>query len=1042
VTVALIGLVSLSFVLLNIGIYQSARTRLVHERWEQLAASADEKRKDIRAILEQLEHEAEYIARQTRLRERIGHGSAPLSPARALEFERELDQAAASFRLQAVEVVAPDGTVLANTTHGALWRTPNGLALARRVAQTGRVETATEFGVATGKAILMVATPVRAGPDAGPGAVAVIYAGIEECLRPTLADWTGTGPRSGVYLVVREGDEVVILSSPPAGSGLFLGDRLPIGSVRGIAAAMASRGVESNAELKEAPGGALWAVTRALPELGCGLVGQADKATMLAGMRMTLLGLLVLDIGVALLVALAGWLWRRQYYALTAEREMAMTARQAERIQGVFDNAFDAIISFDVNGRVHTVNRAAERLLQRSSTEMIGRPLTQFLHWNTVGGSSVRHRLVLGAVSRTEAIQRDGSELAVEYTLASSGEYEDTLYTAVVRDISERVEAEQQIRAFAEGLEVSNRRLEEANAQLEQASRLKSEFLANTSHELRTPLNGIMGFLQLVLDGMCDSEEEKRDFLGQALQCSRHLLGLINDVLDIAKIEAGKLTLTIEPIDVRSLFDEVYTVTHVQAQQKGLTLAFETPPEGTPPVRGDFGKLKQILINLIGNSLKFTHKGSIVVRVTEQPNVGFHQFEVLDTGIGIAPERRHLIFEKFTQADGSTTRRYGGTGLGLAITRSLVELMGGIIDVDSAGEGKGTRMFFCVPVWRGVDAAAVGDLAAGDDVITGPAGGSVVLVVEDDSVFRKFATTVLHQFGYRTAEAANAEAGWLLARRLRPAVVVLDYALSCADGASLRSGWDLAERMATDPKTRHVPLVFVTGFDAHLREKLRGTVFARQPRHLVKPVDPAQLIAKIEETLGTLPNRALRILMVDDDPAVAAYLSKVLPKERFQLEIVSHGEECLHLLRTQPRRFDLLLLDLMMPDVSGYDVLRDMTLSGTASELPVIVLTNYPEARNEDERRLLEQGLVLDVVSKTSVHEHPQLLPQVIERHLETVQAFHDLDDRDAHRTRGAEQDEPLSVERFVREGLGPRLASRAWRRPPGDTDPDERSAA
>jgi len=176
---------------------------------------------------------------------------------------------------------------------------------------------------------------------------------------------------------------------------------------------------------------------------------------------------------------------------------------------------------------------------------------------------------------------------------------------------------------------------------------------------------------------------------------------------------------------------------------------------------------------------------------------------------------------------------------------------------------------------------------------------------------------------------------------------------------------------------------------------------------------------------------------------VAAYLSKVLPKERFQLEIVSHGEECLHLLRTQPRRFDLLLLDLMMPDVSGYDVLRDMTLSGTASELPVIVLTNYPEAQNEDERRLLEQGLVLDVVSKTAVHEHPQLLPQVIERHLETVQEFHDLDDREGYRVRGAgEQDEPLSVERFVREGLGPRLASRAWRRPSGDTDSDDRRVA
>ena len=178
------------------------------------------------------------------------------------------------------------------------------------------------------------------------------------------------------------------------------------------------------------------------------------------------------------------------------------------------------------------------------------------------------------------------------------------------------------------------------NAQLEEASRLKSEFLANTSHELRTPLNGMIGFLQLVLDGMCDNRDEERDFLKQALQCSRHLLGLINDVLDIAKIEAGKLTLDIERVDVHRLFDEVYTVTHVQAAQKGIKLLFEPPEDKTVQVRGDFGKIKQVLINLVGNSLKFTPKGTITVRASGHPDLGHFMFEVVDTGIGIsrAPE--------------------------------------------------------------------------------------------------------------------------------------------------------------------------------------------------------------------------------------------------------------------------------------------------------------------------------------------------------------------------------------------------------------------
>jgi PAS domain S-box-containing protein len=306
----------------------------------------------------------------------------------------------------------------------------------------------------------------------------------------------------------------------------------------------------------------------------------------------------------------------------------------------MLDNAFDAIIGFDARGRVTTANAAAERLFQRSVAEMEGRPLERFLHWWDTAGPGASEPLALGKVSRSEAVHPDGTKVTVEFSMACSGTGEDLLYTVVARDISETVEAERKICAFAEGLEVSNRQLEEVNAQLEQASRLKSEFLANTSHELRTPLNGIMGFLQLVLDGLCGSKEEERDFLGQALQCSRHLLGLINDVLDIAKIEAGKLALQIEAIDIGTLFDDVYTVTHVQAQQKGLTLLFERPPDDAPPARGDFGKTKQVLINLIGNSLKFTPHGSIIVRAAEQHEVGHYLIEVVDTGIGIPPDLR------------------------------------------------------------------------------------------------------------------------------------------------------------------------------------------------------------------------------------------------------------------------------------------------------------------------------------------------------------------------------------------------------------------
>jgi len=456
-------------------------------------------------------------------------------------------------------------------------------------------------------------------------------------------------------------------------------------------------------------------------------------------------------------------------------------------------------------------------------------------------------------------------------------------------------------------------------------------------------------------------------------------------VLDIAKIEAGKLTVEIVRIDVRQLFDEVQTVTHVQAAQKGVQLRFDAPQNCDYAVRGDFGKIKQVLINLVGNSLKFTPKGSITVRATEHAELGHFMFEVIDTGIGIAAGRQKVIFEKFIQGDGSTTRKYGGTGLGLAISRSLVELMGGIIGVHSEGENRGTRMYFSLPIWRDTEETLDEPEEAPTDRIEGPVGGALVLVVEDDAAFRGYLTTLLHAHGYRTVEARHAEGGWVLARRLRPSVVVLDYAMSCPEGANIRTGWDLAERMTSDPKTRHIPVIFVTGFDTELKDKLKATAFARRPEHLMKPIDGSVLLAKIQELLGSIRGRTVRMLMADDDPSVAAFVRKVLPEERFHIEVASNGDECLHILRTQPRGFDLLLLDLMMPEVSGYDVLREMTLTGVGADLPVLVLTNFPEGRNDEERRLLEQGLVLDVLPKTSVHDNPQLLPHVIDWHVQVA---------------------------------------------------------
>jgi len=984
IALGIAALAVVSAAVLNVGIFQSERASLAERRWEQLARGTDTKRNEVRERVWHLQRQSGYAAANpalVRWAERGAKGAWTASERR--DLRAELERTVRALDLHHIELIGPSGERLAASSAAPSTVSEAEQDLALHSLASGN-NTVVLFHGPDQTRLIAVASVVPTGGVSGRKPVLVSAGLADEALAPLLAtDWVMPGVAGHAYLVAQEAGQVSFLTPREPGQPLPAPVAVTDRQVR--AAAMAASGAESNVEVTGRDGRAIWATTRYLPEVGWGLVGEAPRAELMTELRHTTMRLTMLDLALLLCVAGLAWIWRRQYVSGLARHEIKLVNRHAARIQAVLDTAFDAIITFDSAGRVRTVNRAAERMLGRPAAELDGQPLHRFLRW---GGSAARggqHPLPTpGVVCLAEARRASGGTFPAEFSLGQAGDGDELLYTAIVRDVSDRVEAERRIRAAADGLEASNRRLEEVNAQLQEASRLKSEFLANTSHELRTPLNGMIGFLQLVLDGLCESPEEERELLRQGLQCSRHLLGLINDVLDIAKIEAGKLNVEAERVAVADLFAEAETVTHVQAKQAGIALRFE-PPDEDVSVRCDFAKTKQVLINLIGNSLKFTPRGSITVRASAHPDLGHIMFEVVDTGVGIPADRQKVIFEKFIQGDGTTTRKYGGTGLGLAISRSLVELMGGIIGVHSDGEGKGTRMFFSLPIWNETAAAL---MEAGDppgDQIEGPVNGSLVLVVEDDPVFRRFLTAVLHQHGFRTVASAHAEGAWMLARRLQPAVVVLDYALSCAEGATLRTGWDLAERMTGDQETRHIPLIFVTGFDTELREKLRSTAFSRKPEHLMKPVDGAVLVAKIEELVGNIQDRHVRVLMADDDPTVAAYVRKVLPEARYHIEVANNGEECLHVLRTQPRGFDLLLLDLMMPEVSGYDVLREMALAGTAAELLVVLLTNFPEARNPEEKRLLELGLVLDVLPKTAVHDNPQLLSHIIDWHLQVA---------------------------------------------------------
>lgn len=247
-------------------------------------------------------------------------------------------------------------------------------------------------------------------------------------------------------------------------------------------------------------------------------------------------------------------------------------------------------------------------------------------------------------------------------------------------------------------LRALNKRLEDANLELAELSRVKDDFLAHTSHELRTPLNSILGFTRLILDGFCKNEDEERELMRDVYDSAQHLLTIVNDILDVARIEAGKLKLNPEEVALRPLLDQVMAVVAVQAEAKKLKLVDETLGQELPAVVADQHRVRQILINLLGNAVKFTDAGRVTLRARPDRAHGHLLFEVQDTGIGIPLGKQEKLFEKFTQVDSSFTRRHGGSGLGLAICRRLVEMMGGYIELESRGEGTGTTVRFTLPL--------------------------------------------------------------------------------------------------------------------------------------------------------------------------------------------------------------------------------------------------------------------------------------------------------------------------------------------------------
>jgi signal transduction histidine kinase/DNA-binding response OmpR family regulator len=488
--------------------------------------------------------------------------------------------------------------------------------------------------------------------------------------------------------------------------------------------------------------------------------------------------------------------------------------------------------------------------------------------------------------------------------------------------------------------------LQSANQELARANKLKSEFLANVSHELRTPLSAIIGFSQILLDGIDGpvNEEQLQD-ITQVNKSGQSLLSLINQILDLSKIEAGKMELSLERVELPVLISAVLDSISPLAQEKGLRVDTRFPP-GLPAVEADAARLKQILINLLSNAVKFTDRGHI--EVIAQPSGRMVRIAVKDTGIGISREAQKLIFDEFVQGDGSSTRRHGGTGLGLSIVRKLVEMHGGAITVISE-PGMGSTFTFTVPAWATGQAAVTPlqprPLRRPNQGLPGTA----ILVVDDDPSVRQLIARHLEQEGWKTVQASNATDALQLARESRPMLITLDIMMPDA------SGWWVLEKLKEDPQTAGIPVLVVT-----IVEDQRLVFALGASDYLGKPYDRSALIAKIHRLLPRLEGK--RVLVVDDDPEARAMLAKILKEEQAELVLAAGGDEAMSLIAQTPP--DLVLLDLMMPGMSGFEMVARLRAQPGGANIPVMIVS-AKELTAEDVLTL--NGHVQRFVAKGSI---------------------------------------------------------------------------
>jgi signal transduction histidine kinase/CheY-like chemotaxis protein len=635
------------------------------------------------------------------------------------------------------------------------------------------------------------------------------------------------------------------------------------------------------------------------------------------------------------------------YTNVTERRKSEALVEQARaRLADAIESISDGFALWDQDDRLVMFNTRSQEILNLPDPLVVGnrfedliRPLLQRDYYDAIVNRQawLEQRVALhrNAPTTHEQKHADGTWLRIgEYRTQEGG----TVTTW--SDITTLKQREAELADLVERLEI-------ARDEAMEASRTKSSFLANMSHELRTPLNAIIGLTELLCDNAARFGTEKAlDPLRRVLRAGRHLLALINDILELSKIEAGRMDLTLEHVAIAPVVDEVLGTARPLAEQNKNALELDCP-EGIGSVHADNMRLRQILLNLLSNACKFTKGGTVRLRVARAEESGQHwvDFAVSDTGIGMTEEQLGRLFQEFTQADASTTRQFGGTGLGLAISRRLCRLMGGEITVTSV-PGEGSTFTVRLPTQAAASMPLAEAGPAGTDLEASRGSRGTVLVIDDDATARELIAAHLVGEGFAVETAANGVDGLKKARELRPAAITLDVLLPDVDG------WTVLAALKGEPELAEIPVVIVTIID----EQRRGIALGAAG-YLTKPIDRERLVAilsrfRLADTPGT-------VLVVEDDEEQRQLVRTILRARGWTVREAANGRLALDVIAAELP--DVILLDLMMPEMDGFELVAALQANPAWLDIPVVVVTAL-DLTAEDHQRL--SGGVEQILSK------------------------------------------------------------------------------